>query len=179
MNALPALLAISLAAAPAWAAPQHDHQAHAGHGDHASHAAHSAHDAHDANAGHAQHSAHAARADIPADHVPWTPDAPLRQGMSRVRAAMDTLAHHEMGHLAPEQARSLAVEIDDAIEYMFANCQLAPEPDVALHGVLARLMAGTQVLREDPADASPVAGMREALADYGRLFDDPAGASDR
>ncbi len=173
MNALPVLLAISLAA-PAWAAPQHDHQAHAGHGDHASHAPHSTHDAH---AGHGQHSAHAARADIPADHVPWTPDAPLRQGMARVRAAMDTLAHHEMGHLAPEQARSLAVEIDDAIEYMFANCQLEPEPDVALHGLLARLMAGTQALLEDPADASPVAGMREALADYGRLFDDPAAAA--
>lgn len=173
MNALPVLLAMSLAAAPALAAPQHDHRAHAGHGDHAAHAAQTAHGTH---ADHAHHGHHApAGSDIPADHVRWTPDAPLMQGMARVRAAMETLAHHEMGHLAPEQARALAVEIDGAIEYMFANCRLDPEPDVALHGVLARLMAGTRALREDPADATPVAGMREAVADYGRLFDDPAG----
>ena len=56
---------------------------------------------------------------------------------------------------------------------MFANCDLEPEPDVALHGILARLMAASEALREAPADPAPVAGMREALADYGRLFDDP------
>ena len=56
---------------------------------------------------------------------------------------------------------------------MFANCKLEPEPDLALHGVLARLMAGTRSLHAHPADAAPVAAMRAAVQDYGRLFDDP------
>jgi hypothetical protein len=61
---------------------------------------------------------------------------------------------------------------------MFANCKLEAEPDIALHGVLARLMAGTQALRADPASAAPVAGMRSAVTDYARLFDDPDVAID-
>lgn len=53
------------------------------------------------------------------------------------------------------------------------HCRLEPEPDVALHGILARLVAGSEALRGAPADPAPVAGMRDALADYVRLFDDP------
>jgi hypothetical protein len=114
---------------------------------------------------------------VPANHVKWTPDAPLVKGMGDVRRAMAQLEHLSMGHLGAGDVRTLATDIDVAIEYMFANCRLDPEPDVALHGVLARLMAGTQALRLDPADASPLAGMREAMEDYGRLFDDPARAA--
>ena len=94
--------------------------------------------------------------------------------MARVREAMAGLAHHEMGHLGESTVLVLADGIDEAIADMFARCKLDPEPDIALHGVLARLMAGTQALRADPASAAPVAAMRAAMADYARLFDDPA-----
>src|SRR3546814_2284815 len=68
---------------------------------------------------------------------------------------------------------ALATDIDSAVDYMFANCQLPPEPDVALHAVLARLMANTSALKADPSAGSPVADMHEAVHNYERLFDDP------
>ncbi len=164
MNILFPLLVAGLVLASATASAQHEHGVHGQPADHAAHHAHATH------AG-----AHAATAPatVAAGHVPWTPDAPLVAGMARVAAAVDTLAHHEMGHLADSDALALADGIDAAIRDMFANCRLEPEPDAALHGVLARLMAATGALRANPADASPVAGMRAALADYRRLFADP------
>lgn len=139
---------------------------------------HAAHE-HDAHA-HAAHHPDAAGMAIPADHVKWEPDAPLMEGMQRMRDAMGGLLHHEMGHLNEAQVDQLATQVDEAAAYMFANCQLEAEPDVALHGLLARLMAGAEALHADPADPEPVADMRAALEDYPRLFDDPgfAGSAD-
>ena len=154
LSAIPALilaLGLGLATTPAAAAAQDQHAGHAAHADHAAGPA----------------------SQVPANHVPWTPDAPLIEGMARVREAMTGLAHHEMGHLGASNVVVLATDIDDAIEYMFANCKLEAAPDVALHGLLARLMAGTQALRADPASAAPVADMRAAVLDYARLFADP------
>lgn len=164
MQRLPTLLALSLAIVPGIAAAQHDHGAHA---VPARPVAASAAD-------HAHHAADTSAVAIPAGHVRWAPDAPLVDGMGQVRKAVATLAHLEMGHLGEAGVLTVAGDVDAAIESMFANCKLDPEPDVALHGILARLMAGSQALRAAPADPAPVAGMRAALADYGRLFEDPA-----
>lgn len=122
---------------------------------------------------HADHHADAVITAIPADHVQWTPDAPLMEGMQRVRDAMSGLEHHEMGHLDESQVDQLATQVDEAVAYMFANCKLEAAPDVALHGLLARFMAGAEALHASPADPAPVADMRAALQDYPRLFDDP------
>lgn len=114
--------------------------------------------------------------DSPVVHPPeggWTPDAPLREGMRRMRDAIQALAPHEDAPMTEAAVGAQLAEIDRAAAYMFANCRLEPEPDHALHDVLARLMAGAQALRSDPADPSPVASMRAALHDYARLFDDP------
>ncbi len=166
--ALAAALAIAGGPALAQEGQAHDHHATA---DHAAHAAHAANPVHQHDPDH--HAAHHGAMEIPADHVPWAPDAPLMEGMRRVGGAVGTLRHHEMGHLADEQVLTLAGEVDEAIAYMFANCSLKPEPDIALHGLLARLMAGTRDLAEDPSDATPVAGMRAAVEDYPKLFEDP------
>ncbi len=71
--------------------------------------------------------------------------------MSRVRAAIGGLEQ------ASDEAMVLAgaAEVDAAVEYMFENCSLPVEPDVALHAVLARLMASTQAVQADPCDAPP------------------------
>lgn len=113
-------------------------------------------------------------ASVPVDHVRWTPDAPLQEGMRRMRDALEGLKHHEMGHLDETQVLNLATEVDEAAAFMFAHCKLTPEPDVALHGLLAQWMAGAEALRANPIDAAAVAPMRAALEDYPRLFDDPA-----
>ena len=108
---------------------------------------------------------------VPANHVPWTPDAPLVEGMSRVRTALAGLEAPSHPDDATVAAR--AADIDAAVAYMFANCKLDTDPDIALHAVLARLMAGTKALKANPSDGSPVADMHAAMHNYGQLFADP------
>lgn len=156
MNALfpSSLLALALVAGPAVAGPP-DH-AHAAHHP----ATHHGGEAHDSQA-------------RPPETGRWTPDAPLKAGMRRVRDALQVLAGHKAAPMAESTVTAHVGEIDDAVAFMFANCTLEPEPDHALHGVLAGLMAGAQALRTDPADPAPLASMRAAVNDYTRLFDDP------
>src|SRR5690606_21855839 len=118
-------------------------------------------DAHDAD--HAQ----AAGTDfpVPANHVAWAPDAPLIEGMSRVRTALGAL--DVQTDAATVVAR--ANDVDAAVKYMFDNCQLPTEPDVAMHATLARLMAGSQALHANPADTTPVHDMDGAVQNYERL----------
>lgn len=124
---------------------------------------------------HAAHDAHAAHAipEVVDDHVRWQPDQPLREGMRRMATAVEALGHHEHAHLDAAQVRGLAQEVNGAAAYMFANCTLEPEPDAALHGLLAQLMGGARSLAANPDATAPIAPMRGALADYARLFDDP------
>lgn len=121
---------------------------------------------------HHDHALHVtAPAQAPAER--WATDAPLREGMAQVRAALDELRHHEMGHMGADQARERAVAIEDAIQSMFAHCKLAPQPDAALHAILVPLLAAAQRLDKDPADKAAVTAMREAVAPYAKQFDDP------
>ncbi len=182
--ALAAAIGLGAAIAPSAAQAQDKTHSHAQHEQakpataaahaHGSHAQDThAHDTH----AHADHHPEAAVMPIPADHVKWEPDAPLMEGMRRMREAMAGLHHHQMGHLNDTQVDQLATQVDEAAAYMFANCKLEAEPDIALHGVLARLMAGAEALHENPADPAPVADMSAALADYPKLFDDPGFAA--
>ena len=100
-------------------------------------------------------------------------DAPLQAGMGKIRSAVEGLAHHEMGHLERKQVLIHAQEIEDQVQYLIANCKLDAKADAALHGIIGRLLAGASALKAKPADAAPVAKLRDALADYPRLFDDP------
>lgn len=128
------------------------------------------------DADHAEAVAHAAGTDfpLPANHVAWTPDAPLIEGMSRVRAALAGLEPGDAARPDAATVEARADDVDAAIKYMFANCKLDTQPDIALHAVLARLMAGTQALHANPADTTPVHDMHAAMENYERLFDDPA-----
>ncbi len=101
----------------------------------------------------------------------WHADAPLQAGMARVRTASDALEHLQHGHLDARQVRALADEITAAVNDMFANCKLDPAPDAALHPLLARLLAASQALRDDPTDAKPLGDVRAVLARYAELFE--------
>jgi hypothetical protein len=120
---------------------------------------------------HEHQAAAATTASAPAQR--FATDAPLRQGMARIHGALDELHHYEMGHMP----KSIAIERVDAIqaatEYLFANCNLDAQADAALHGMLAPLLGGVQAFRKDPDDRSTIAAMREAVAVYPRVFDDP------
>lgn len=130
--------------------------------------AHAAPPAHDH-----EHAAHAAPVSTTAPAQRWATDAPLREGMGRVREALDDLRHYEMGHMTADMARERAVTVEDAVKFMFAHCKLAPEPDGALHRILVPLLAAAQRLDKEPTDLSAVAAMRDAVASYSDQFDDP------
>lgn len=125
---------------------------------------------------HADHATAATEATPPAGQL-WQADEPLMAGMRRVRTAGTELAHLEHGALEPARTRELAVEIQAAVNDMFANCKLAPEPDAALHPLLARLLTASQALQDKPTDAAPVAEVHAVLERYPQMFDDKEWAS--
>lgn len=123
---------------------------------------------------HDEHESHAATTSpiaIPAQR--YATDAPLREGMSRIHGALDELAHYEMGHMPQSMAVERVDTIKAATDSIFANCKLAPEADAALHGMLVPLLNGIQAFQKDPADTSTIDAMRNAVADYPRVFDVP------
>lgn len=130
--------------------------------------------AQDGNEAHAHgHDAHVAAEAAPAPENRWAVDAPLQAGMGKIRTAVESLAHHEMGHLDKKQVVTLAAEVDAQVQYLIANCKLDPKADAALHGIIGALLAGSASLKDKPDDAAPVATLRAALADYPKFFDDP------
>lgn len=142
------------------------------------HAGDPAHGARHDPAAHGVHAAEHAQDEPPvAPQFParrWVPDAPLSEGMLRVRAVTGALAHGGHGHLDDAQVQGIAAELQSAVEAMFAQCKLEPEPDAALHPLLARVLGAAAVLRERGFDEDALATLGQVLADYPRLFDDPA-----
>ena len=120
----------------------------------------------------------AAAPDGQAAHAPrFATDAVLREQMAGIRTAVGELAHHEMGHMGADQARVFAADIETRVQKIIAECKLPPDADAALHTIIVPLLNAALALKAEPADASPVATMRTALADYARRFDDPGTAS--
>src|SRR5690606_3907235 len=114
------LLAAAIAAAPALvAAPPHAH-------DHA----------HE----------HASAPTSEAAQQRWETDEALRSGMRDVRAALDDLRHHEMGHMPAQMASERAGDIAKAVERIFAECKLAPAADADLHAILVPLLGAAKRL---------------------------------
>ncbi|MBS0438051.1 MAG: DnrO protein [Proteobacteria bacterium] len=126
------------------------------------------------DAAHTEHAAHAqsAQATLPTGQR-WATDAPLRDGMRRIRQAVEALGHAEHGHLDSAQMANVAKLIDTAVQDMIANCKLKPDADAALHGLLAKFIAGAQAARSGQGVPAALADMRGALARYPQLFDDP------
>ena len=106
----------------------------------------------------------------------WATDAPLREGMSQIRAAL--AEHHpEVGAGAPSAAQyeALAGTIEKSVASIVQNCKLAPQADRNLHVVVAELVAATDDLR-GKSSATPAEGIHRAVAAvnlYGRYFDHP------
>lgn len=111
-------------------------------------------------------------ATAPAPVQRWKTDAPLREGMGRLRAAVDGLGHYEHGHMGAEQALKLAASIERDIGFIVAHCKLEPRADAALHPILEALAQGALALKANPAEFATIPPMRNALQDYARTFDD-------
>lgn len=104
----------------------------------------------------------------------WTADAPLREGMGRIRLSVDALGHYEQGHMGADQAVEMAGNVEKDVNFLIANCKLDADADAALHGIIAKLLKGAHALKANPADMAAIAPMREAMTEYAATFDDPA-----
>jgi len=105
----------------------------------------------------------------------WASDAPLREGMTRIRAllAPQLTAGSRMG---AEESAALAGRIEGEVGRIVADCKLPPQADAALHAILAQLMAGTGAMAGRTPDADRAHGLAQVAAavnDYGRSFEHP------
>jgi hypothetical protein len=126
---------------------------------------------------HGTHDAHAHAHDtapVPATDGTWATDAALRTAMERIRLELEARspAYHA-GALAPADAYALAIAVERDVSFMIENCQLAPEPDAALHHLIARLMGAADALRADPSSNAGLPQIEAVLQDYGATFDHP------
>ncbi|HEX2752060.1 MAG TPA: hypothetical protein VHP34_02925 [Alphaproteobacteria bacterium] len=104
----------------------------------------------------------------------WATDAPLRQGMERVRAAA-FLAEKSLlnGTLEETQVIALAADIDSALAFMFEHCKLEPEADANLHILLERLMHATAMLKKDTHTTEGLPQILDVLESYPQYFNHP------
>lgn len=117
---------------------------------------------------------HAAPAPVASPVAKYPADAALRTAMDRVRNAVEAFEHARHGHMGPEQVRALADHLDAQVARVFKECRLEPQADASLHVLLGTILKGSRALRQAPTDYAPVTAMERALADYARMFDDPA-----
>jgi hypothetical protein len=105
----------------------------------------------------------------------WSTDASLREGMQRIRSALDTAHAGHVGQptLDVADGRALAVAVDDAIGFMVANCKLPAQADANLHVLLGQMGQASAELKQDPSSPQAAGAIGVALDDYARHFDHP------
>jgi hypothetical protein len=150
-------------------AQSHDHADHATH-DHAQHADHTDHADHAKHTDHAHHAEHADAAMQLDDGKRWSTDAPLREGMERIRNAYEAASSPGAGHA---EAVALAPAINDAIGYMVQNCALQPKADATLHVLLGQLGTAAATLGKNPHADTALADVKAALEQYPQYFEHP------
>jgi hypothetical protein len=121
----------------------------------------------------AEHTGHAGVVLQLNDGRRWRTDAPLREGMERIRSvvtAADASAPRA-GGVDAEAARSLAAAVDETIAYMISNCRLEPAADANLHILLARLSVGAAAVRANPQSATGLPSLLDVLEVYPGYFE--------
>lgn len=104
----------------------------------------------------------------------WATDAPLREGMTSIRA----ITAEASAQAKKDGDQKAAARIQEEIQKIFKNCKLSPKADANLHLILAELMQGAASLKEQktPAPAA-YARIKKALELYGQYFDHPGWTS--
>ena len=107
----------------------------------------------------------------------WPTDAPLRQGMDTIRAAVAKNVHAIHANKATaKQYEALATKVTAEVAGIVQNCKLPPEADAQLHLVVAELLGGAEAMQGKDKDATPRAGaerVAKALNLYGQYFEHP------
>lgn len=107
----------------------------------------------------------------------WATDAPLRQGMESIRAAMaQALPAIHANQLSKAKYNALAQQVNKAVGSMVANCKLGPQADAQLHLIIADLLSGTQAMQGKAKQTKRQTGaltVLDALEKYDAYFDHP------
>jgi len=107
----------------------------------------------------------------------WATDAPLREGMSRIRGmvAPQLVAAHA-GKLDEAAYRELATQVEAQVGAIVAQCKLEPRADAMLHLVIAELGEGSDAMAGKHAKLRPEQGLlktAQAVNAYGSHFAHP------
>jgi hypothetical protein len=103
----------------------------------------------------------------------YATDATLRQQMREIHGVVQALGHFEHDHITPELAARLSDQVTGHVNTIIVNCKLPPDADEALHHIIGPLLQDASALKADPRRLDAIAGMRKALDQYARQFDDP------
>lgn len=103
----------------------------------------------------------------------YVTDATLRQQMREIHGAVAMLEQGPGDHASPQQTTRLADQVTGNVNTIIVNCKLPPDADAALHLIIGPLLRDASAIKANPARRDAVAGMREALQQYARQFDDP------
>ena len=97
-------------------------------------------------------------------------DAPLRQGMENIRAALAN------GAKTIEQYEALAARVAGEVAYIVQNCKLPEDADAQLHLVIAEILEGTEAMQGRAPGLTRRAGaerVAKTLDQYASFFDHP------
>lgn len=105
----------------------------------------------------------------------WNTDAPLREGMERIRTAVDEAMRHTKasGALDAAKAEKLTGAVDESIQFIVTHCRLEPQADANLHILIGRLAESAAAIKADPDSEQGLSTMRSALDQYPRYFNHP------
>jgi hypothetical protein len=107
----------------------------------------------------------------------WQTDAPLRQGMENMRAALaGDLKTIHADKASAKQYEALAAKLEGEVAYVVQNCKLDPEADAQLHLVVAEVLGGAEAMKGKEQGVTRRAGtvrVVKALNEYGKYFDHP------
>lgn len=107
----------------------------------------------------------------------WQTDAPLRQGMENIRAALaaEREAIHA-GKAGAERYDALAGKVAGEVTYIVQNCKLPEDADAQLHLVIAEILEGTEAMQGKAPGVTRRAGaerVANTLDRYASFFDHP------
>jgi hypothetical protein len=107
----------------------------------------------------------------------WQTDAPLREGMTSIRSAVQqALPAVHAGTFSDAAYAKLGETVEGQIGYIVQNCKLDPEADAVLHAVIAELSGGADIVTGKAAAASRSEGvvhLVKGLDSYGSYFSHP------
>lgn len=124
-------------------------------------------------AGH-EHGEHGEAALSLNDGQRWETDLPLRTGMQRIRDAVAPVVHAQAaGRLSASDADRLVATVQENVNYLIANCKLAPKADATLHVIITDLLSGSGMLKAEPASPAGSLLVVQALRRYADYFAHP------